>query len=780
MNTAPLNSIPLNGSSQPANCTGSGVLNGLALNEEALNGGGGCAPAAPAPTFTTGQAHAGLIARVFAADVATAGLRLRAFSSGHALTTLATQTSAPTGFAAFIPRLRLTASGVAVAGLRLSAGATLGTGSAVAPLALHRIALGTARTDGGSGGLAFNCYQPIIVSPPAPGSPPPSGSVGGAYYSFAVEVTVGNATLPATGTLEIDAEENGARTANLVIQGRAAADPGDTLIITLRVAGASTRLYRGTIDTLTYTPDADETRISCTDELQQYVDKLTNAQIDAITPGALTAPGTTSTGYAYLNHRLQTLTSSVYLAQDGSFTVKSWLPDDTRAITLDALISGSVSQARRDLAREQASGSSTPPKRREYLITMNLSWVRIAKAVVRNQWVDRFDFCTYLQSGSASLPQPQAIIDAVNNTGWKIDQLAINTVQPQSGWVSCGGAPFGVLVSGDAALAESATWQLYQRYTRSMSAKMTLRVIPATADPNAPVETTERSLSIKDPRDGKDWLDFGTGAVINQDANGDFYADLIDLGDANNQMGTALDPIRKEITDAAAQLAYELASTAARAATAQRGEQVSASTPIRPDLDIGQTLQIKHPKLTRTGVVSRVAHRIDIDAGSGITEVEIAPYTPTPVSTTPPDTANYPTTHVIRFDPFAPPDQLNKSLDIIALMNRSFAMGSGTGGGGILSQITTRKPPTPQEDVMSRDAQPRTYRGGTKDVVLPESDLWQGYVYNTPQSAIYVQGNGSPKFFAEYQNPGFFVRVPPINLPDQTDPIDLGESLVVI
>lgn len=409
------------------------------------------------------------------------------------------------------------------------------------------------------------------------------------------------------------------------------------------------------------------------------------------------------------------------------------------------------------------------------------AWVRIAEAEVSAVWQDRFDICTWLKSGSVSLPNPQAIIDAVKNTGWEVKRLDISTVQPQSGWASCGaGSSFGVIIQGDGELAESAGWTLTKRYTRAMRATMAIRVVPRTSAPDAPVEVIERQINIKDPRDGKDWLDFGTGTLTAQDNNGDRYADLIDFGDTTGGVGTALDEARQSIINARAQLAYTIASAAVKIAQERRGERLQTSTPIRPDLDIGQTCQIAHSKITRVGVVTTIHHRIDIDAGSGTTTVEIAPYTPPDQGTIPASAANYSQNQTININPSAQPGQSMVDLSIVNLINRSQPMSNGSSTGHtVINAVLTRKQPTPAEDVTTPQALPRTYRGGTWDMPLPESDLWQGYMYNTPQTAI-TTGTQQPRFYPTYQNTGFFVRVPPINLPDQAEPLDLGETLTII
>lgn len=650
--------------------------------------------------------------------------------------------------------------------LQGQAGSTTHVGTVSSAVFAETYRLGTISTDGQyGGGITGNVGTPIIVTAPPAGTDYVPGSVGGSTHNWSVVATVGRASLDLTGSVHIDAEENGARSASLTAIGQPSILPGQRVVISLSVDTASTRLYSGLIQRMEYSPDKNETAINCTDQLQQYVDALTNSQIDAITPGAVTAPGSTETGYSYLTSRLSTVPKSAFLRRDGTFIINDWQASNTPKQPVDRPLYQSVKYLRN--RPDPAGTTSTPTKRQEYRITVNLSWIRIARISISNTWDSGLDECAYL--AGIPMPMPSVIQQAANNTGWDVDQLNIGTLGLKSGWVQCGtSSPTGLLVAdGFEQPATRASWRMSKRFSRSMSATITWRVIDGSSDPTAPVQVNEQSITIRDPRDGQAWVDKGIGTLSGYvDANGDEYADLVDVGDQTGQIGTALDTARQAIVNLQQQVAYQVAIAGVRLMRNRRGETMSCSTIIRPDLDLGDTVSIDHQKVSKTGVISRLSHELDIDSGTATTDVQISIYT---ASTN--GDSNAPA-------PAAAADYPANWSHVVPTSGGNWI--GGTLGTLDLGSIHTRIATTPADNVEPPNSVPKTYIGGRSDTVMPESDSWQGWVANVIQSAITNDGR-APNFYPDYQATGFFIRVPPINLPtDQTTPINAGERLIVI
>lgn len=741
------------------------MIDAVAINGHAVN--------AAAGDDAAGVLRAALRLSAHGDGKAACGLTLRVVATGQANAALVLSAVAPSGYAVCRMQPRAIGRAVLRAPFVASAGQTVASGAASCGLAARLTAVGTARTDIGSGGLWFGVGQAVAVAPVAPDQPTPPGSVGGRSIRWRVQAQAAGQPLDLVGRVSIQAEENGARTATLSARGPVDAT-GQIVTVDLRVDAASTRLYSGSVDTADYDPDTDVTTLRCTDRLQSRIDALSREQIELITPGAITPPGNAEQGWTYLNTRLATVPMSVFLRADGGFKVQRWAAA-TGGVVLDRLLYGSVRHHRQSAADAMASTSGGPGNpaarttRREVLLTVELSWVRIARTRLRNAWNAGIGICEWLQG--YPLPQPETIRQAVASAGWDVESVDVQTLALHGGWTDCGSGAFGLLVApGTRAPAVRAGWTLSRRYTRSMKARLRYRIRQRDADMNAPVEVTERRITLRDPRDGSDWVQFGaiprstgstpTDPLTQTDPNGDAYCDLIDIRDDEGSFGTALDDAQQQIADVRRAIEWAAAQSGVRVLRDRRTESLSAQTVIRPDVDLGDALTLVHPRLTRSGQVCRLTHDLDIDQGSAITTVEIR------IAAAAGDVA-------------FPPGQTSTDTHI--------ADPSTTWSADFLRQriapaaanTLTRLPTAPEDDVTRGANVPSTRFGGVSGTALTESDTWQGWVANKPQSVVWTTGP-QPAFYPEYKNTGFFVRVPPIRLPDQASPIDLGEVLILV
>lgn len=745
MNTAPLNAAPLNAAAST----------------------GGSAP----PSYTTGKAFLPLHCRAATTGAASLALGLTAHGLGTVALPLVLTLGWQTGVAVGALRARRYAIGTPTGSLHLSAGITIVTGAATLPLRLR--AYGThPPANPPRAQLRCALIQPILVDPTPVVVP---GSVGGITHDWAVVVQVGALTtppLPVIGTVQVSVEENGARTASFTCLGLPEIAPGDPVSVVLKVDGAQTELFRGALQSLEFSPDQNECQLSASDELQHYADALSRAQIEAITPGALTVPGSKTEGYSYLTERLQTLPASAFIRKNGRFAVARWDEGVSPATAVTRTVYQTTHLSRKKTGEGDAATTDTLPSRKRTVLEVSVSWVRIAQASTEGLWISGIGLCDVL--AGVQMPYTQAVIDAAKGAGWDIGALDLTLTNFASGFVTCGTATVGLLLAdGYEQGVARAQWTLTKRYTRAMRGKFTVVIDAASAPADQPVEEVKQSVSFNDSRDGNDWVAQGAGEqyLIGVDANGDRYGDLIDLGSPTDVdgVGTAYADARNAGADVAAQVAYQLGKRAADAARLGRDETLITQTIIRPDLDIGDWLTIQHPTVQRTGMVSALQHVLDIDSGTALTTVTVTPFTAHTTTATPGTTtmADWAQQHLPSDAYFVAPTGSGSSSSTTATEAANNALGSFK-----LNQILTRK----KEPKLSP---PNTYIGGIRDMLVPESDQWQGWVVNKPSTTV-TQGITPPAPLPAYANPGFFIRVPALALPDQTEDIDLGTFTLLI
>lgn len=659
--------------------------------------------------------------------------------------------SSPTGTAWIGLQLRAIARGVVSAGVTCRAGATLSKGAVSASVSLSTLRTGVATTTGGMGGLRLSVRSPVHS-----GTGP--GGTGGSHHSWSVRV----GSEPLTGTLTVSGSENGARIASFTVQGLSGLSPGEPVTIDLSSGDYASRIYQGVVQTVAYRPDDDLSEIDCSDELQQKADSLSNAQIDELTPDAISPPGSSLTGYSYLTARLKTVAASVYLPLGGKLTVMPWTTTAGEyGPTISRTLWGSpeLRRARVD-EPDPADPTANQIRRKEYHITVNLSWVRIAQADGgRYQWSSGVDACEWLNR--VPLPSYDAVESAINGTGWEAHDVSIRRADWVSGLYRCtpGGKPYGVHISpGDSGMpAVFAQWKLKKRYLRTMRGEIRLRVIDSEASPDDPVDIVERSVTIKDVRDGSRWVDAGLVGDSYYDPEGDWHADLLDIGD-DDETKIGLDDLREQEVSIKSNLEYEVATAAVEVAQSRRVETMSADTLINPDVELGSKATISHPSVSRTGRVISVSHTLDIDSGSGTTRFEIGMYTPTDAETQVSDGA---VSAVDEYDS-----------DEVHVPGASGSGGTWIGGVKLKTTgIQTRLPWSPEDIPL----QPRTVIAGVTSGTLPANmDRFQGFVGNKPPTVTWYPGYDADIL-------GFYVSAPPIILPEYTgDPDATARKLIVL
>lgn len=424
-----------------------------------------------------------------------------------------------------------------------------------------------------------------------------------------------------TGTATVEAEEGAARIAELSLMDGAIARLGapDTwpgkpvLLDVVFVDAAGTqrrreRLFTGMVDTPVYDPRTRVSRLRCTDGLQQQIEALDRATIDALLPGSYWSdrvfdPGADS--WTYFRDRLSTLAASYDLDRYGAGTLKGWsvagnAPDWTwpASQVLDETV-------RIELAHQRSITTTVR-------LTVEYRYRRRRQRKRRFTWKHPWALCEYLSNSGATLPDKQTIRSAAESTGWTLVGEPVYDHLLPSGFYSCPGRGTVAWVIDEELrkkLCTGATFELASRFEQSVTERYRIEVRAPEGASRYGQQTVEETWGFEEPADEPWGFEAGyepppPGSV--KDGYGD---DVID-----------------DYDDAARTAAIEtlIASSRKRILESLRATRVFAEVPIEPGVERHHVARIQALGIDATGKVSRVRHRLDVDSGAATTGVEVA------------------------------------------------------------------------------------------------------------------------------------------------------------
>lgn len=704
MNRDALNTSAINADAEPA-CQPTGALNTASINSTAIGGGLACASTPSAPDYEVGQPTVELRLSVYSVGADTlAALDLEQWAVGTPTLSIAASVSAPTGQPRAYLRSRLYAVGQPTAGLATSAAMVLGTGRPSAALVAR-----TYTTGQPSGGLLTRVIGEIDWSDVA------------ASQRWSVVTRIDGGEVLTTGAIEIEAEESSARLCTLSVVGPPAHDVGHRVEVALHVGDHVEPMFRGEIVQPEYDPTQGLTTYTATDQIQQRIDALTREQIDALTPEATTARDNEDEGWDYLRHRLESWPGSLDLTRDGQFRATRWDEAEPLANPIPAAIDGS----------ERLSLVSADQIRNRVDLTARLSWLRLAKRVHSEIWTAPYTLCQWLTGRGlgyqASLPTTDTIAEAIESAGWQVESAgAQQIVRGDAGSVTCDGQRIALVGEFDA--VRQASWTLSRRYSRSMQAEIELTLEAGDSVARFGERPRSERLTYREEYDDSAWLSeteasggIGLGSDDSSADSGGIVTDPDDEPTAGTELD-ATDPRGDQIHDTLDQVGVEAIVTDAinrairEMAAAHRRTSLTLEALVRPDIERHHRPMAQLPSIEAAGKIARIVHRLDTDAGSATTELEL----------------------------------------------RVFRGGTGdriqtdwTGLGALaIGQLPTR-----EDDAEALPA-PDTHVGGLV-ASEPESEVWQGWIFNAETTT-----DPLPPDAERYQT-GFAVRTPPITLPDQ-------------
>jgi hypothetical protein len=540
------------------------------------------------------------------------------------------------------------------------------------------------------------------VVPYAPPSAPPMAepevplSIEGLAISWRLSVSLNGIDISArlTGGVSIDQEESAAAVAVFSIRPAAGSvDPYTWIKAPVTIDYVETdstgtpiytiRMFSGIVDTPAYNVMTRVCQFTCTDNLQNVISNMSRDTLAALTPLAQWSKYVyteESSGWDYLQQRLETYPYTVHLDTNSQVTVKDWRAgvislEFTEGAIVDQSLSVSLANARDLTNQVTASLGFQQDIYRENVL--RLSWFE-------EMWLSAGD--GFNESPKAT---PQMISDAVSAAGAVFVEDPWWQIQPESGWLTQGSKYVGFLNWGDELLAQGFKALVAKRHKQSVK-----NVARVTVQSSASIEAIgfardEKSGTIAVEYTGSlDEAFFASNEVTRfvctagpsmtqgkvtditygNTRNGSFgnaYPnlpvkfqkagdgqqyfgspfDLADFGhllDSNNSYNTLtglasghLQPgqhvydfdsfvVRGSKVERAAALAVVMAQSSRTILASHRQNRVGFTTLLRPTLNRGDTVRVDTDPIKATGVVYQIVHNFNIDNGSALTSVTLA------------------------------------------------------------------------------------------------------------------------------------------------------------
>lgn len=498
-------------------------------------------------------------------------------------------------------------------------------GVAELPLLIRSIGHGTAEM-----GIQISVIDPDVLSGVAPVTDGASAAV------FGPVVLVGgvDVTDRVIGDIAIDAEEGTARIAELVLELTAGAVylPDWTgLPVVISIADLASGvplnalpLFSGKVDLPSIDLDNGLMHLRCTDDLQNAIDQMTRAQIDALV-GGYWSPTIFDKGagaFGYFNDQASTVAASIDRSPYGVIRKTDWV-----AKTVPDLVFGEGDILEMTLGVDMAERSGLINQ-----VDIEFGY-RVPKMKSEGYWCI-YDIMTaygtsfpyWVRDGGAFLVRAQVVaaIEAAGGTVESIDYTALPTVSiiiP-----AIGGGVAGTWVpnpSTDPLLCLGFSATVSFDYAQYIDETHKISV-------QAP-KSIENFGPLKESMSGA--LEGKTVDVVANETSAFLYKLAISKippsATALVVPGYTAAQTAALTTDtdrAAANTAMEtlIAIGKARIAATHRGNVVSFAVPLNPVIDLDKTIEVSVSGVAARGKVKKLRHLLSTDRAEATTEVDLA------------------------------------------------------------------------------------------------------------------------------------------------------------
>jgi hypothetical protein len=301
--------------------------------------------------------------------------------------------------------------------------------------------------------LKVNTYAKSILSLPLSIHSYDTSAFSQQSYQWKVKLMLDDVDVSANlaGTLRVEAEESTAKIAEftLIPFGGAISITkwvGKQVAIYYQVFSSDKSLlsdllmFRGIVDEPIYDPTTRLTTFTCTDQLQERIEKLSKQQIDNMIQGHWSSIvfDEVQDNWQYAQDVLSTIPKSLDIDRHGILKVTPWQAKQEPDFIFneDNILYQSIEV---QLANRREIHNQTN-------IAVQYRYSRLKQREILYDYRYPLTFCQ--QSFiNATLPNVDMIQQAISGTGWLLKDNIEYVHQIGSGWVNCGGATFGYLIS---------------------------------------------------------------------------------------------------------------------------------------------------------------------------------------------------------------------------------------------------------------------------------------------------------------------------------------------
>lgn len=401
------------------------------------------------------------------------------------------------------------------------------------------------------------------------------------------------------GVAEVEAEEGAARIARFTIAPTSGViAPLDYVgrVVTLdylqTIAGTEVarRVFTGRIDT----PSFDDAEIlltfECVDDLQNKVAALDRSVIDALCNGrySTAVQGELLDNWDYAGAVMSTVAGSLDAGPFANIRVTPWELASTWATFTDANLI---------YARSRMSFPQRSTLVNRVAIEYEYRYPRLRQRYAYTSWGGTL---LDMAPNGYAYPTQADILSAAGGSGWEV-LTGVFYSAPASIAHSSG----GFIYPADDAV-DLAILQMAQRHSQTVTETYSLVVsAPESIDANGALPHALRG-ALQSDFDGGAWESaFDVAPLMPTGGDMDWAPDA-PRADSDHAIETLLDQARVIILGS------------------HRGARVGNATVCNPDLDLDKKVAISTAMRTASGKVARVLHSFDLQAGSAVTEFEIA------------------------------------------------------------------------------------------------------------------------------------------------------------
>lgn len=413
-----------------------------------------------------------------------------------------------------------------------------------------------------------------------------------------------------TNTLRIEAEEGTAKVAEFSLIPNAGPISvtkwiGKSVKIFYQAQNEDFLLFDGVVDEPIYDRTTKITTFSCTDQLQERIQRSRRSEIDDLIQGHWSSIvfENTSDNWIYAQDQLSTLPTSLDLSRDNLFQLTPWKAkkEPDYVFTEDDVLYQSI----------QVQLANRREIHNQVNILYQYRYQRLKQREIHFDYRYPLDFCEQ-NYRNATLPNVEMIQQAIAGTNWLLKNKVEFEHQRGPGWVTCGDVKFGFMIKEEIRqfLVREARFVLAKRFTQTVTEHYQLQLHAPQSISQLGEITSHDTLSFEVPAESDKFVNNSNyqppilGSIT--DNQGEYVFEVEDRGGLNHAIQTKINQAKTAILKS------------------HRNNLISFKTPLHPSIERHHTVKLDLTHVKAQGKVKHIVHECDFNQGSCQTTITIA------------------------------------------------------------------------------------------------------------------------------------------------------------